>query len=380
MEAAMLLSQLCLAVMLAVSGDIEPKTIRDFVRAGVGYAQPAKPVQTTLTKDEILQWRAILGATESQMMAIERMYQDHLRDTFNPHLDREVPRFLADAAEASAALRANGMTSSEFNTAWTRVSRSAIELMNSATELEVKFVDSIEPLLLPEQIKQLDVLRRCASRRRSRWIESIDRWITFELRDVLRATEMQKLDPAQQRAVEERLVAYEQSLTELLDQWGHSRLDAAKKIQLGFVAAARDGFEDPGFDPKAIWSRSAALTKRIRELQLSATDEIMTLAPTEIAHSVRAAAYARLFPELYPDELHLRIEKATTAPRIEFDQRYLDISRRLEAACVASGDEIASGVGQSTPQGLAAILAPLLTERRALCEEFLKVCCGPASE
>lgn len=173
------LSALFLSVILALCGDVKPKTLDDFVHAGVGYLQPAWPAKSTLTQNEIARWRGILGATDGQMVVIERMYQDHLRDVHNPHLEREVPRYLAKAAEASVAFQTHGMTSSEFNTAWMDVSRSSTQLMNSSAELELKFIDSLEPLLLPDQIKGLHVLRGFASRRKSRSVVSTDRWILW---------------------------------------------------------------------------------------------------------------------------------------------------------------------------------------------------------
>lgn len=375
------LSALFLSVILAASGDVEPKTLGDFVRGGVGYVQSAWPAKSTLTQNELARWREILGATDGQMVAIERMYQDHLRDVHNPQLEREVPQYLAKAAEASVALRTHGMASSEFNTAWLVVSRSAIQLMNSSTELELKFIDSLEPLLLPDQIDGLHVLRGFASRRKSRSVASTDRWILLELRELWDPLVVQWADASQRLAVGKRLVEYEQSLTALLDQWSTSQLDAGRRIQLGFFAAARDGYEDPQFDPKQIWARSAALTKRIRELHLSVNIELLTLASPDVAREVRAVVNARLFPELYPDESHVRVERSSKncLERATFDQTYDDISRRLEAACIAWDDEVASGVGQARPQDLAASLVPLLNDRQTMCEEFLKRCDAAAN-
>ena len=385
------LSALFLSVILALCGDVKPKTLDDFVHAGVGYLQPAWPAKSTLTQNEIARWRGILGATDGQMVVIERMYQDHLRDVHNPHLEREVPRYLAKAAEASVAFQTHGMTSSEFNTAWMDVSRSSTQLMNSSAELELKFIDSLEPLLLPDQIKGLHVLRGFASRRKSRSVVSTDRWILLELREVWEPLVLQGVDVSPRLAVSERLWEYEQSLTALLDQWSTSQLDAGRKIQSGFSAAARNGYEDPQFDPKRIWARSAALTKRIRELHLSVNIELLTLVSPDVAREVRTVVNARLFPELYPDESHGRVEQSSQnylkratlsadsrtsmiALRATFDQTYDDISLRLEAACIAWDDEVASGVGQARPQDLVTNLVPLLKDRQTICEEFLKRC------
>lgn len=370
------LSALFLSVILALCGDVKPKTLDDFVHAGVGYLQPAWPAKSTLTQNEIARWRGILGATDGQMVVIERMYQDHLRDVHNPHLEREVPRYLAKAAEASVAFQTHGMTSSEFNTAWMDVCRSSTQLMNSSAELELKFIDSLEPLLLPDQIKGLHVLRGFASRRKSRSVVSTDRWILLELREVWERLVVQGVDVSQRLAVSERLGEYEKSLTALLDQWSTSQLDAGRKIQSGFSAAALDGYEDPQFDPKQICARSAALTKRIRELHLSINIELLTLVSPDVAREVRALVNARLFPELYPDESHGRVEQSSQnfLKRATFDQTYDDISLRLEAACIAWDDEVASGVRQARPQDLAASLLPLLKDRQTMCEEFLKRC------
>jgi len=263
--------------------------------------------------------------------------------------------------------------------------------MNSSAELELKFIDSLEPLLLPDQIKGLHVLRGFASRRKSRSVISTDRWILLELREAWERLVVQGVDVSQRLAVSERLGEYEQSLTALLDQWSTSQLDAGRKIQSGLSAAARNGYEDPQFDPKRIWARSAALTKRIRELHLSINIELLTLVSPDVAREVRTVVNARLFPELYPDESHGRVEqssqnflKRTTlsadsrtsmiALRATFDQTYDDISLRLEAACIAWDDEVVSGVGWARPQDLAASLVPLLKDRQTMCEEFLKRC------
>ncbi len=62
------------------------------------------------------------------------------------------------------------------------------------------------------------------------------------------------------------------------------------------------------------------------------------------------------------------------ALRATFDQTYDDISLRLEVACIAWDDEVASSVGQARSQDLATNLVPLLKDRQMMYEEFLKRC------
>ena len=177
-----------LAVIVFLSAGIaaadEPKVLRNYMQPEVGYAYPAMPADTPLTRAEVIDWNRIFDLTKEQSSMILSMYESYVRDHRNPLFDRLMPHYLAKASEASKTLQASGVSSQEFNTVWQDTCRAANQLMIAALQDELQFIDSLVPVLTPAQVEQLEVLRGHAKRRKCHSVVTTDRWVNLELRDL----------------------------------------------------------------------------------------------------------------------------------------------------------------------------------------------------
>ena len=122
-----------LAAIVLLSAGIaaadEPKVLRNYMQPEVGYAYPAMPADTPLTRAEVIDWNRIFDLTKEQSSMILSMYESYVRDHRNPLFDRLMPHYLAKASEASKTLQASGVSSQEFNTVWQDTCRAANQPM-----------------------------------------------------------------------------------------------------------------------------------------------------------------------------------------------------------------------------------------------------------
>ncbi len=380
-------------LLISLSVD-DPKLLKDFVEPEVGYAHSALPFESALTRAEFDAWIALLDATPAQAAAIQARHDAFIVEQYNPLVERTAAEYLVKSATASRALQSQGMASDEFRTAWKSVDQRARALIATALQLELQFIaamESIEPVLTIEQVDSLEVLRDMASRRAAHAVPSTSQWVNFELRQVWGAPTLPRQPEPDRAIIRDQLAQYEHELTALLEQWSRARLDATRKMQRHCFDAARGALEESDADPAQIWARSANLTKRLRVSHLTAHEQLLALVSGGCAQHMRATVSARLYPNLYPDSAYdiamatmtaaiasasgsMELEGRLTAVRDEFELRYRELSKQLERACDDWDDEVASGVGSATPQGLSAALAPYREERDKLCQEFAARC------
>lgn len=369
----------------------EPKVLRNYVQAGVGYAHPAMPADSALTRAEVIHWARVLDLTEEQSSTILAMYESYVRDHRNPLLDRSMPPYLAKASEASKTLQVSGVTSREFSKVWQETYRAASQLMLAALQDELQFIDSIAPVLTAFQVERLDVLRGVARRRKCHSVATTDRWLNLELRELWGDLPKNQVTDEDRALIVTKLDQYERELTSLLEQWCTSQLNAGRKIQ-NLLSESSPGTPDAADnDPAKIWARPANVVKRIRDLQLRVNDELLAQLPGNLAADMRRVCEIRFFPELYPDVAHESTVRRftevasddTVSPDVRstasglrdlYEQRYSELCKRLELACKHWDDEVAAGVGEARPQDLLQAIQSDLNERRELSEEFLKRC------
>ncbi len=381
----------CLAPLLACFLGDDPKLLKDYVEPEVGYAHVALPFESVLTRSELSDWIGILDATPEQATAIRLLYDEFVEQRHNPLVHRTAVEYLARSAAASSALQSHGMTSDEFRAAWKRAEQRGRTLIASAAQAELQLIDSIEsiePELASEQIDALAVLRGIASRRAAHAVPSSSRWVKFELRQVWGERTCPGQPEPDRLIIRNQLAEYEHELTDVLCQWSRARQRAAWDMQEYLFNDAR---ESTALDPARIWERSAKLTKQLRDLHLRANEQLLMLVDARLANAMRLAVFTRLYPELYPDTAYERVIAQLTEAifsaadaedlrgrimelRDEFELRYREMSKQLEQVCVDWDDDVATGVGPATSQGLASDLPPYREAREKLCEDFAKRC------
>ena len=384
-----------LAVIVFLSAGIaaadEPKVLRNYMQPEVGYAYPAMPADTPLTRAEVIDWNRIFDLTKEQSSMILSMYESYVRDHRNPLFDRLMPHYLAKASEASKTLQASGVSSQEFNTVWQDTCRAANQLMIAALQDELQFIDSLVPVLTPAQVEQLEVLRGHAKRRKCHSVVTTDRWVNLELRDLWGNLPASQVTDENRAVIMAKLSEYERELTSLLEKWSASQLDAGRKTQDLLSGSARGAPDSEDNDPARIWARPAKVIKRIRDLHLRFNQDLLATLPGDVASEVQRVCQIRFFPEIYPDAAHANTvrlfshvasDDAVTADvrstvsglREFYEQRYAELCKRLERACNQWDDDVASGVGEARPQNLVAAIQPDLFERRELSEDLLRRC------
>lgn len=268
-----------LAVIVFLSAGIaaadEPKVLRNSMQPEVGYAYPAMPADTPLTRAEVIDWNRIFDLTKEQSSMILSMYESYVRDHRNPLFDRLMPHYLAKASEASKTLQASGVSSQEFNTVWQDTCRAANQLMIAALQDELQFIDSLVPVLTPAQVEQLEVLRGHAKRRKCHSVVTTDRWVNLELRDLWGNLPASQVTDENRAVIMAKLSEYERELTSLLEKWSASQLDAGRKTQDLLSGSARGAPDSEDNDPARIWARPAKVIKRIRDLHLRFNQELL---------------------------------------------------------------------------------------------------------
>jgi len=373
----------------------EPRSLKDFrhVGVGVGTVSSALPAHEVLTWPELKRWLQATAAGPDEIDRVRARFDRFVREEHNPTVDRELTEFHAVAGENSKAMQAHGILSDEFeaSSSLTRVvTRRAIEAIES---MELRFVESLEPLLEPSRVRELRVLRARAVRRSARSITSLNRWIVLEWRDVVDRLPDELLTEEEIAAVRVRLADHEEALAGLLREWFNARLDAGERV-LRQLRANADGAESRS--PADAWRRPAAVVRRIRDLNRRTADalvELVAAVDEDRALFVRAALDTAMYPQISPDaefdearawltsvadDESLTPGQRSTAAKLldELVARHAELTVELVATIDAFDDEILTGVGFLRPSDLPATLAEPLAGRSEMLRELIDRAAG----
>lgn len=373
------------AVVVGTAGD-GPKTWRQYAAPGVAYAHPcAIPAYHVLTRDEVESWIPLLDANETQAPIIFAMYEDFVVD-HDARMDRVMPAYATASAEAGAVMQAHGTSSLEFTDAYEAAVRLMSRAMAAAEGAEIQYIDSLTPILAPEQLDRLALLRAMATRRKCRAFTTSSRWVNLELRPLVAELPAEVLSDEAARACRSIIDGYEVELTSELRQWSAAMLEAGRRMREGSREHARAAAQASS---RPAWERPAKITARIRALQLRTVETILGALPDTVKTSWRCIARERIYPQLYPDAsathpvLAALVEDTALADATRagvqsllsgYMQRYDDLCARLERFCMDWDTEVELGVGRAVPQDLPRALEPLLEERRALSRDIMLRC------
>jgi hypothetical protein len=378
---------LCTSVLWAEAILDEPRSMHHYVRehgAGANMDVPRRPLQ----RSEVERWGHILNASDAQrqfmLIEYERFVERH-----NAFMDLEAPGYLALGQKLAEVIQTEGVSSPAVVELGREVDQANVRLRNQLIAVENSFIDTIEPILTPEQAERVPLLRHDARRRNCRTFRSFMRWIDIELRDIWTATVAEMASPEYARHVEAILADYEPQLTALICRRADLQFELRAELRANRIARTEGviTFAEANARYQRIMRRRLEADRAVRQLNEATAERIASALPEDLGSAFVVATKQAVFREVYPDrtQVHEFMNRVADDDEIGDDQRFIVSQWRdayavehkrlcdeLESLCVEWGERSSEGISGYQIQFLSDALKPLLEERTELSLRYLE--------
>ncbi|HRQ74523.1 MAG TPA: hypothetical protein PK098_01240 [Phycisphaerales bacterium] len=350
---------------------------------GLNISVPDKP----LTPEGIVKWGIILDASDAQMQYMHRKYIDFV-EKHNAYLEREAPRYLPLTTELADLWKTIGPNTPEVASQMKKVDQASARVRRELIALEHGYIDSIQPVLTPEQSEKAMLLRLEATRRNCRTFWTMARWSHLELRDIWMKSVAAQAVPMERDEVEDILADYERRLTPVICKRADVVFDIRTRLTELRIAMERGELgRDEGLARyDALLRRRLDAALQERALHEEAVKQVQHVLREGLATKFALAVREAVFPEIYPDPaaLHVLLETMSSAPEFsdeirraialnlhQYRELYHGKSSDIERVCVHWGDQTEAGVIGFEHQFLPGALREPLEERLQLSREYL---------
>ncbi len=360
------------------------KTVSDYLQNGVGYANLA--TGDALQPEHVDQWAQWLEASDAQREFMRFQYSQWVKH-YNELLDHEMPKYLSQSAETARMGQGPERKSAAFIGALQALQHANRRVLTAMERMENDYVDLILPGLTDEQADRAQMLRNAISRRQSRNVPILLRWVNVDLREVWQVMSGEKTLPEDIEKMSPILDDYENRITPLLRRLANARWASSLEIRKLLFEKGEGRLDSAEFEHRydAIHGKIADAGRRVREI----TQQTVRLIGDSLTNATAKAfvdhAKAVAFPEAYPDKSAMDQHFAALTASADLDQaakdsivamypdyvsEYKAAADEIEALMVNWDEQTALGKSGFQRQFLAKALEPLLRKRMELAERW----------
>jgi len=368
---------------------IQPRSLSEYSNSpGKGYVNIFLPVDPPMPRSEMKRWLDILEASDAQARFIELEYERFV-GAINERLDELIPDHLDASSELYRIREHVGTSTPEFFEAMKAQLQHHNRIVRDVHQVEQRFIESLRPVLTPEQQRHLHVLHARAKRYWLRLDHLPTRGIEVDLYDVWLDLDDALADRDLHNKVADILASHEVRLTTLYQQVETLRQEHLIAFRRDKLRVLDNEITQADLSDAYLRRRDRRvnLGQQVRRLIDTTTQQVASIVPAHAAEEWTARIQTELFPELYPNPVNLQplLAALKTDPNIEQSQKaaveaigseYSAESKQMHDRLVDFitewGDRGTRGEQGYLRQFLSDALDPELKTRRDLSQRYLE--------